>query len=66
LRSRPTRCRTHRRAPRLLPTEVLGHRPAAGAVVFVWSYGLLPSDACPRDFPERPRHFRLGGLARYE
>jgi hypothetical protein len=34
---------------------------------FVWSHGeLLPGDARPRNFPERPRHFRLGGLARYE
>ena len=59
--------RTPGRSDGCRPTEALDRLPADGAFLFVWSYGqMLPGDPAARDFPARPRHFRLTGLARYE
>jgi hypothetical protein len=48
------------------PTEALDRLPPRGAFVFVWSYGQLSSRDLARDFPPRPRHFRLTRFAHYE
>jgi hypothetical protein len=50
------------------PATALAEMPASGALIFVIEYA-QPSPFGPvrmRDFPSRPKRFRLGGFARYE
>jgi hypothetical protein len=45
------------------PKAALDRLPATGAFIFTWEYSSTQRD---RDFPRRPRHFRLRHFARYE
>jgi hypothetical protein len=47
------------------PKEALDRMPAGGAFIFGWEYG-AGSGMLKRDFPLRPKHFRLKNYARYE
>jgi hypothetical protein len=51
-----------------MPKEALAKMPPDGAFIFGWEYGLVGSGSFPsaRDFPARPRHFRLTNLGNYE
>ena len=44
------------------PKEALDRMPLTGAFIFGWEYG----PRSKRDFPLRPKHFRLTHYARYE
>ncbi|HET7044965.1 MAG TPA: hypothetical protein VFI37_08965 [Gaiellaceae bacterium] len=50
------------------PQQVLKRMPATGAFVFGWEYARpSPSGRVrTRDFPPRPKHFRLGSRERYK
>jgi hypothetical protein len=50
------------------PREALDRMPANGAFVYGWEYGQVSAKLgiSPSEFPPRPAHFKLTGLAHYE
>jgi hypothetical protein len=47
------------------PREALDAMPPGGALLFGWTYGDVSPETA-RDFPPRPRHFRLTTCAHFE
>jgi hypothetical protein len=60
--------RTSAGAEGCMPREALEKMTRDGAFIFGWEYGLVGRGGSPsaRDFPARPRHFRLTNLGNYE